>query len=430
MRVLWICNIILPAIAQELGLPYSNREGWLTGSFERISENADSSITLGVCYPKQDEMTDAKEGVQVQGVSCYAFNENLNTPERYDKALEERFLWIIKDFAPDIVHIFGTEFPHTLAAVRAFHNPDRTLIGIQGLCCEIAPVYMAKLPRTVQKKVTFRDWLKKDSLRQQKEKFVQRGLHEQEAIRLTGHVTGRTSFDREGTGKINANATYHFMNETMRSNFYEGSWSADSCKKHTIFLGQGDYPLKGFHFLIQALPAVLKEYPDTQVKVAGNSIINYKTIKDKIKISAYGSYLRKLIKELGLQEHITILGKLSAEQMKHQFLSANVFVCPSILENSPNTVGEAMLLGMPVIASKAGGIGDMLEDGQEGILCPPADTTALSNAILRIWQDMDTQGHPLLTRLTAKAKERAHKTHNPETNFERLLAIYTQIAGV
>ena len=49
-RVLWVCNIMLPAIAQELNLPYSNREGWLSGIFEKV-KGREESFKLGVCFP-------------------------------------------------------------------------------------------------------------------------------------------------------------------------------------------------------------------------------------------------------------------------------------------------------------------------------------------------------------------------------------------
>ena len=65
---------------------------------------------------------------------------------------------IIRDFKPDVVHIFGTEFPHALACARAYRRPSRILIGIQGLISACADVYMADLPRNIQHKVTFRDF--------------------------------------------------------------------------------------------------------------------------------------------------------------------------------------------------------------------------------------------------------------------------------
>ena len=94
---------------------------------------------------------------KAQGINYYIFREDTVHPEKYDAALEESLGAVIKDFEPDIVHIFGTEYPHTLACVKAFRHPSRTLIGIQGLCSSIAEVYMADLPYSVQKKKTFRD---------------------------------------------------------------------------------------------------------------------------------------------------------------------------------------------------------------------------------------------------------------------------------
>ena len=280
-RILWICNIMMPVIAQELGLSYSNREGWLSGIFERVQKETASGeeapFTLGICFP-----FDTYKKLSVNGIACYAFEENLNTPEIYDDKLEQQFKQIIQDFKPDIIHLFGTEFPHTLAAVRAFQNPKRTLIGIQGLCGEIAKVYMADLPEEVQKQVTFRDWIRKDSLRQQQQKFIQRGQREAQAIQGTDNITGRTQFDREGTAKINANARYFHMNETLRSDFYTGKWSMKDCEKHSIFLGQGDYPLKGLHFVLEAMNQLAEKYADIKLYIAGNSIIGHDSFKDKI----------------------------------------------------------------------------------------------------------------------------------------------------
>ena len=53
-RVLWICNIMLPVIARKLSLPYSNREGWLSGIFEQqTAERAEREIALGICFPAE-----------------------------------------------------------------------------------------------------------------------------------------------------------------------------------------------------------------------------------------------------------------------------------------------------------------------------------------------------------------------------------------
>lgn len=434
MKVLWLCNIMLPAFAKACGLPYTNREGWLTGSFERlVSEplrggSSTRLVDLGVCCPVPDNPGDCR--MEVDGAVFYGFHENLNTPEVYDHALEDRFFAILKDFKPDIVHIFGTEFPHTLAMVRSFGHPERTLIGIQGLCCSIADAYMADLPYSVQRRETFRDRVKNDSLKMQRHKFRIRARMEEQALRHTAHITGRTSFDRRVTSEINPDAVYHFMNETMRPEFYTGEWSAGDMQPHSIFLSQGDYPLKGFHYMLQAMPEILRHFPDAHLYVAGNSIIGNVggVLPEKKKypmplwITSYGLYLRKLIRENGLSSHVTMLGKLNAEQMKQQYLHSNVFVCPSIIENSPNSVCEAMLLGMPVVAAKVGGIGDLIDDGHEGILFPGGRYMELAEGVKTIFFDND-----LAAWLGSSARGRALIVHNPDTNFRRLIEIYRSI---
>ncbi len=446
MRVLWLCNIMLPAFAKKHGYEYTNREGWLSGMYERIVREGDTQqeageassrgLLLGVCFPVGPELGNFRE--EQDGVTFYGFQENLNAPEVYDESLGIRFREILDEFQPDLIHIFGTEFPHTLAMIRAYGKPERTLLGIQGLCSAIGEEYMAQLPELIQMQRTFRDRYREDSLVQQQEKFRKRGEYETEAIRLSGHITGRTQFDRNAVKKINPDAMYHFMNETMRSNFYtEESWDLGSAKPHTIFMAQGDYPLKGLHFVLEALPEILEKYPDAHLYVAGNCItgkVDRSTVTkqdDKssehgksrvplfIRISAYGRYLRFLISKGKLKKHVTFLGKLNAEQMKEQYLRCSVFVCASVLENSPNSVGEAMLLGVPTVASRVGGIPDMITEDKDGLLFESGNAQELVKDIEQIWEE------PVIASVYgANARRHAKVTHDPDVNYARLCEIY------
>lgn len=424
MRVLWVCNIMPPVVGQYLGKECSVKEGWISGILARLAKEKEE-IELGICYPVADVMEEAREDILLENknITCYGYFEDTVHPENYGgEVLEKRFQKILDDFKPEVLHIFGTEYGHSLAAARAMNNPGKTLIGLQGVISECAKEYMADLSVDVQSQVSFRDWLKKDSMKQQQEKFFVRGEREKEVLKLCGHVTGRTEFDKNAAKVMNPNAIYHPMNETMRGEFYDGQWDINLCKKHSIFFSQADYPLKGFHYLLQALKEVKKKYPDVTVKVAGNSLVNYQTLKDKIKISAYGKYLRKLVKEIGMENSITFLGRLSAEEMKRQYLDCHTFVCASSLENSPNSVGEAMLLGTPVVASNTGGIPSMVIHEKEGLLFEKGKIEALATAIIRTWED-----NLLVDEMTANARKRARKTHDADENYKTLLSIYRRI---
>lgn len=422
MRVLWVCNIMPPIIGQYLGKECSVKEGWISGILARLAKEKEE-IELGICYPVVEQAEEEKKVIRLENnknIACYGYVEDTVCPENYGgESLENRLKEIIGDFQPEVLHIFGTEYGHSLAVARAMKNPGKTLIGLQGVISECAKEYMADLPIEVQSQVSFRDWLKKDSMKQQQEKFFIRGEREKEALKLCGHVTGRTEFDKNAAKAINPNAKYHHMNETMRGEFYEGKWTREKCKEHSIFFSQADYPLKGFHYLLQALKEVKKQYPDVTVNVAGNSLVNYKTIKDKIKISAYGKYLRKLIKDLHMEDKIIFLGKLSAEEMKQQYLNCNTFVCASSLENSPNSVAEAMLLGVPVVASNAGGIPSMMDHEKEGLLYEKGNVKALAEVIMRTWEE-EVQ----VDKMNVNASVRARETHNADKNYKTLLNIY------
>ncbi len=428
MRVLWVCNIILPIIAQELGIEYSVREGWLTGTLNRQIASNNGDIKLGICFPVSEEMaglhknfsfSNSSNEASGYSIECFGFLEDLKHPEIYDNTLETQFQGIIEAFCPDMIHVFGTEFPHTLAVAKAFGNPEKTLIGLQGIISLCADSYCADLPDKITHYATFRDFIKQDNIEKQQEKFRLRGRNEVEALKLVNNITGRTAFDQKAAADINPDAKYYSMNETMRSPFYHDKWELAYCRKHRIFFSQADYPLKGFHYLLQAMPKILLHYPDTEIVVAGNSVVNYKSIKDKIRIGGYGKFLRSYINDWELEDRIEFLGQLSEEEMKEQYLLCHTFVCASSLENSPNSVAEAMLLGVPVIASNIGGIPSLITDNKDGLLFPKGNVEQLSSRIIELWDNEELQN-----RLSTNARVRAARTYNPDKNYERLLEIY------
>lgn len=428
MRVLWLCNIMLPMVAEKLHMESNVKEGWITGILTRlIAEGKESGITLGVAFPADENLARFHDVYVFNNttVECFGFYEDMSRLEQYQPDLERRMEEIIDQFKPDIVHVFGTEYPHALSMARVYPHPERLLVGIQGVISWYAKQYLADLPKEVYESRTFRDIVKKDSILQQKDKYTKRGEMEIKTTRIAGNITGRTEFDKAFMDSVNPDAVYYPMNETMRPCFYEGAWSLDACNKHQIFVSQADYPIKGFHYLLQALPAILKEFPDTKVMVSGNTILRGKGLINRLKTSAYAKYLERLMQENDLMDKIVFLGRLSAEQMKEQYLKCHTFVCPSVLENSPNSVAESMLLGTPVVAARVGGIPSMITDRKDGLLYTGNNVEELANTIIGLWKDESVL--PMSGRLAKAAVARAREAHNPETNFNRLKEIYREI---
>lgn len=457
MKILWVCNIMLPVVAEHLGLEGSNKEGWLSGLCSVIlMRQMDNQIDLHVAFPVEKRMDGYAEEINTKAgrLHCYGFYEDVNHAERYDKGLETRLRRIIDTVQPDVIHCFGTEYAHTLAVVRCAPEPEKVLVGIQGVCSVIARSYMADLPEKIQKSSTFRDIVKRDSMVKQQEKFVIRGRREEEILQGAANVTGRTAFDRAYVEQQNPKARYFSMNETLRTCFYEGEWRWENCEPHSIFLSQGDYPLKGLHYMLLAAVKLRKKYPDLKVYVAGNSVVRYDTLKDKIKISAYGKYLRSLIEQYALQDCVEFLGRMTATEMKQRYLKSNLFVCCSANENSPNSLGEAMILGVPCVAADVGGISSLFTDGTDGILYKGCKIESeeinnnsysilsehelhrknvgnhslyqnaenLCRAISDMWENPEK-----MKAFCKNARLHAKKTHDREKNYQKMMEIYAKI---
>ncbi len=436
MKVLWLCNIMLPRICKVFSIDGSKKEGWISGLLENLLTVAQGPEIM-VAFPMNAALLGEKKWMKGRietetgkTLLYYGFLENTDAPWIYEEDLDRIFTEILKDAQPDIVHSFGTEYPHTLAAFKAFQKPERSLIGIQGLCSVYADAFYANIPLRIRNKKTFRDIVKKDTIVLQREKFVKRGAYEMEALKLAGHIAGRTRWDHFYAEKFHKEAQYHVLRETLRPMFYEGEWQYDLCEKHSIFVSQGDYPIKGLHYVLEAMPGILKEYPDAVVYVAGNNILRFGAM-GKLKISAYGSYLMELIKKYDLTEKVIFLGSLSGEEMKEKYLQTNVYLCPSSIENSPNSLGEAMLLKTPIVTADVGGITSMISE-KAGIIYEgyreekEGELSRIVGALeMAVKKAFAMEGDVL--SMTNEAKAEGERNHSGRDNVETLIALYEEM---
>lgn len=421
MRVLLLTNIVPPQVALAAGVEKGVTGGWLHTVFDYLS--IEQTVQLGIAMPMMSSMS--KHNGAVNGVQYYFFDEK--NPKIYDKNLEKQFAEMLVKFKPDIVNIFGTEYPRTLAMLKACTN-EKVIITITGAVSICANHYYGRVPiryRFPSLKMVLRPIINMPTLFEGERDFRNRGKYEIESIKSAKYFIGRTRFDHALIHMLNPMAKYFFCNETLRDSFYRTTWKYEHCKKHTIIVPQAGYPIKGFEVFLEALSIVKKVYPDTVVYVPGRSTFSRKDgLKKRILIfaSQYDSYLKGKIRRLGLQDNVMFVGLLDEKELVDQMLMSNVFVLPSAIENSPNTLGEAMMLGMPCISSCVGGVQDMLNDGIEGFLYPYDEPHILAYQIITLFDDSDTA-----IRMGNSAHIRATKTHNKEANMDALLSIYNQV---
>lgn len=346
--------------------------------------------------------------------------------------IESRFNSFLTIFAellgkinPDAVHIIGTEREYNYAMFKAFNSPNKTIISMTGLVTYCAENYLGFIEKKKLKRRTIGDVLRKWGPLKEQECFFEASKYELNLLKEAKYVFGRTSWDKEKSHSINPNLKYIHCGEIINPVFYTKEWDFDSCEKHSIFVSQASYPLKGFHFLIEALPDILEKYPDTKVYVAGADMFDSSTMIKRIKRSTYAKYLLNLVKKFKINKNcIKFVGYLNSEQMMHYYLKSNVFVLPSVIENSPNSLGEAMMLGVPSVASRVGGVPDMIENGTDGFVYPSNEPKLLAKNVISIFNDKE-----IALQISKNAKTKARKFFNKEEAIKTTVDTYRKVLG-
>lgn len=412
MNVLWITNILLPEIAAHLSGDGVVRAsgGWLSSLSEVLERECDINLAVATVSGRVDHLVDYR-GVNTR----YFVIPSKTSVYNYSRKTEKYWEKINEMFRPNVVHIHGTEYPFGLAYTNVC-GANKVVVSIQGMPTELAKYCKGGISNyTLLKNATLRDLVK--SVFHEVHNMKMSGKWERLLLRKVNHVIGRTSWDRAHALAINPEVKYHVCNESLREPFYTGEWVYEKCHKHTIFVSQFHCPMKGFHILIKAMSLIKRSYPDIKVIVAGWDILKNDGFRGRLRTSGYAKYIRKEIKKYRLEDSIVRTGPLNADDMKRALLDANVYVCTSSIENSPNSLGEAQVLGVPCVASFVGGIPDMMK-GMENNLYRFDDEVMLSDKICEVFLKGEAAAYDNSTYVAR---------HNREENLKQLLSIYQSV---
>ncbi len=374
MKILWLCNIVLPELAYEFGVPKSNIGGWLTGAWNELKKC--ELLELGICVPIKN-LSLMKDGT-FDCFTYYSFPMISGESNTTIQAQVSRFSEVLSDFRPDIIHIWGTEFEHSYSMVKACEKLgmlDKVVVNIQGLLTYYERLYELGLPDDVVENNT-----SGLSIRDGKIDFKRRASYEQALLEKVMYVSGRTDWDYACVKNLNRNIKYFYCGEILRASFYKSrKWNKIDCVKHSIFISQAFYPIKGFHLILEEIKNLTTVYPDLVVRVAGNNL--------SIEENGFSEYIKKRIRDLNISSNIVFLGKLTEEEMIIEYLNCNAFVSASLIENSSNSVCEAMILGVPVVSSFVGGMASVIEHGVSGFLYPLNEPYMMTSYIIKIFED-------------------------------------------
>lgn len=406
MRVLWFSNS--PAAAYENKVKGTG--GWMV-SLDKAIQN---KVDLHVAYLYPYKQAPFKNG-QTTYHPIYSGNILLKRfIGKYRRNALSEYLRVIDDVKPDIIHIHGSE--NTFHSIL-LHVDIPVVLSVQGNLTVYAYKYLSgfhgqylnfkrgkcSLKSIILGRQSYLDgW---DFLRKMS-KIEQKNL-----LQLK-NVIGRTDWDYRITRVLAPNSTYFVCNEALRDSFYTHVWNNPYLSgRVVIHTTNGDNYYKGFETLCHCLHLLNSIGMDVEWRVAGVA-----------EESAINRITKKFLKQNYPQKGLRLMGSLDEHGLVDSLLSSHLYVMPSHIENSPNNLCEAMILGLPCIATHAGGTASILKDHEEGFIIQDGDPWVMAGAIIEMINNREQA-----VMYGQNARKTALKRHNRETIVEELLETYQTI---
>lgn len=412
MKILWIVGFTIPKASELIGSPEIPFGGWVSQMINQLSTMQDFDIA--VAMKSQSKKLIIKEHDNV--TYYYMPQKSTNKFDIYKKDCDI----IINDFKPDLVHAEGTEQAYTNTFLKNWNG--KNVVSLQGVINGYEPYEYGGLKPS---KYIFSFSLKNiifglSMVLNKKLIFNKRIKIERETIGLAQNILGRTIWDRSNSYFFNTSAKYYSCNRILRPVFYTTKHNKDNYKQYSIFIGNSAQVRKGAHFVLEAIKLLKNEYPNIKLYIAGHKM--NKSLTDWKSHIGYRGFLFRMIKKLHLENHVEFLGSLQESEMAETMSKMHIYVMSSVIENSPNTLGEAMIIGLPSVASYNGGVSQMANDEKETLLYRDNDPNMLAYQIKRLFDD-----DKLVKKITTNAIKKALVTHDTKTNLDDLINCYNDI---
>jgi glycosyltransferase involved in cell wall biosynthesis len=419
MRVLWFANT--PGLSAGYLKISLAAGGWISALQQAVE--AVPACQLGFVFYAEQAMAPFEYGktwyYPVQPLGSGRRKRLMNRIAGRAEAGENlpAFLRAVEQFKPDIIHVHGTEFPFGLILREVRKVP--VVISIQGNLTVYREKYFAGLSLPG----LWRGWRSGYPFYSADYKIWRRRMEvEQEILRRARFVFGRTDWDRRIARVLAPDAEYFHVDEVIRPGFYGLEWSAHRGEEGRGAGARREVPV----FFTTSSPSIYKGFEtiiDTARMLVGNGIAFEWRVGG---LKSDDPLVRLTLAERRVDDlaalNIRLLGTLSEAAVADQLLMSDAYIQVSHIENSPNSVCEAMLAGVPVIASFAGGTGSLLKDGVHGVLVQDGDPYVLAGAMREVI------GQPeKYAAMAAEGRRAARRRHDPATIVTVMLERYREI---
>ena len=332
---------------------------------------------------------------------CYYWNS-------YRDRVIPKALEIVSQYKPDIIQVFGTEWPFGQIAK---YTEIPVVAHIQGA---IVPYQNAEYPPSYSFWTVIMNNLCNPKhiagfCRDKKSSLIRKQV-EVETWKAVSYYMGRTGWDRALANVMHPGCHYYHVNEALRNSFSQ------------------DVPWKGLNNQIIKIVSIgfhMLKGPDMMLKTA-KILTDLNIGFDWDVIGPYDKKLIKLVEHKTKAKysecHVHFLGKQDSVAIAKELKSASIYCHCAYIENSPNSICEAQMIGVPVVSTNVGGIASLVRDGKDGILVPANDPWQMAYAIIALNKDKVR-----MKQYSENAKAFAHTRHDDENIKKELLDAYYQI---
>lgn len=382
--------------------------------------------TINVIVPSEGNEfynKEEKEGIVFHNIG---FRKGHGVLMPMDEKIASRYIEIIRNVNPDIIHIHGTE--KNMGQLQNYLKDVPIVISIQGILSGCLPFNVAFIKeKDIRPFRSLKNWIGHQGL-YAADRMCIRGVknYENDILAHAKYIIGRTNWDHARTMFANPKSHYFVGEELLRQCFYEnaGSWDVNKCKRHSVMMPSGYNPLKGMHIAVKAMALLKKFYPDVTLTIPAIPIhiLNRSGLIEKLIGEELLTYVKDIIKKHDLKNNIRFLPKLEAKEMVAEMKKSNVFLSCSSIDNSSNAVGEATMLGMPIVVTAVGGLTSFMHDEQNCLLSSSGDEFLIAYQIKRFFDNDD-----LATSMGRNAFRTAQKRHDITNVAEQYMSIYKEI---
>ena len=416
MRILWFTN------TPSLYMPQSKNDvtgynggGWIASAEKEIRKIDDIELAVAFLYDGQPFKVCQNEGLYYPILNpCNTIIKKIRDKirlltisiENYEQSTWGYYLGnyqrIIEDFKPDMIHVWGSEAQFGLVW-KITDVP--VILHQQGI---INQYFNAFLPANMSwSNYGNRGIIAKLKAMIAKRRWESSAYREKEIMRGVRAVLGRTEWDKEVSHCLNPSVKYFHTDEILRDAFYSPT-KRRLPEKATIVTTISSAPYKGYDMVLKTAKILKRDL---------NMDFVWK---------CYGDIEPKWIEKfVGIKHedvNVELCGVVDSQQLQEAESNATLYFHPSYIDNSPNSLCEAQMMSLPVVATFVGGIPSLIDNGIDGFLIPANDPYQAACHIEKLANDKE-----LNITMGEKARDKAMKRHEKQEIVKQILAVYYSV---